>query len=181
MQTARILYDASGRLARVQQRVTDPNWREAHPPAQLDAERYAAWFWQSFSLLQMERMIRSDAAVHQAAVDMMLTAGLPATWRSYFEIRALPWDGEKAAIRYWTQHDPEYYQIIQRCLEVGDRRERLAAYRLLVERTLQPAGKVLGLGETAVILSQPGAAPSDARTILEYWDTLFDPEPAAEA
>lgn len=39
------------------------------------------------------------------AADMLLTACLAGTWRSYFDVRALPWDGEKAALRHWMAHD----------------------------------------------------------------------------
>ena len=104
-------------LTCVQQHVTSSSWKASHsePPAQ--GALYAAWFWQSFGLLQLERMARSDDSFHLLAVDMMLTACLSGTWRSYFDIRALPWNGEKAALRYWKEHFP--YSWAPEGLELG--------------------------------------------------------------
>ena len=34
----------------------------------------------------------------------MLTSDLSGTWRSYFELREIPWEGGKAAIRYQAVH-----------------------------------------------------------------------------
>ncbi len=141
MQTARIHYDRSGRLHRLQQLVTSPTW--------------------------------DNDPVHRLAVDMLLAACLAGTWRSYFDVRALPWDGEKAALRYWMAHDIGYYQTVQRCLGAGDAQERLVAYRALVQQTIEPIGSILRLGETAVVLAQGAAEWEDVDAILRYWNSLF--------
>ena len=127
MQTAHIQYHRPNRLTRVQQHVTSSSWQavQSEPPAQ--GVLHTAWFWQSFGLLQLERMARSDDPLHLSAVDMMLTACLSGTWRSYFATRALPWNGEKAALRYWEEHDSAYLRAVKACLEGHNRHERLVA------------------------------------------------------
>ncbi len=173
MQTARIHYDRSGRLHRLQQLVTSPTW-DAPPAASAAMSAWPSiWFWQSFGLLQIERMAQSNDPVHRLAVDMLLAACLAGTWRSYFDVRALPWDGEKAALRYWMAHDVGYYQTVQRCLGAGDAQERLVAYRALVQQTIEPIGSILRLGETAVVLAQGAAEWEDVDAILRYWNSLF--------
>lgn len=173
MQTAHIHYDRSSRLTRVQQYVTSSSWQatQSEPPTQ--EALHAAWFWQSFGLLQLERMARSNDPLHLSAVDMMLTACLSGTWRSYFAIRALPWNGEKAALRYWEEYDSPYLQAVTACLEGNNRRERLVAYRALVQDTLQPIGDSLRLGETAVVLSHPDSTAADVEAVLQEWNALF--------
>lgn len=112
MRTAQIVYDASDRLHKVKQLVAAV---QAAPAAQRSRlhDAYADWFWLSFGLLQLERMASSHDPVYQTAVDMMLTACLPGAWRAYFACRALPWEGEKAAVRYWEEHDAEYLVQLQ--------------------------------------------------------------------
>jgi hypothetical protein len=104
---------------------------------------------------------------------MMLTSCLPATWRAYFDVRGLPWDGEKAALRHWMEYDQGYMGVLHKCLAVVDRDERLSAYRELVERTLAPVGRAFGKGETAVILSGSADTVAVVQRTRRYWDALF--------
>jgi hypothetical protein len=173
MQTARILYDATQRLHRVQQRVTGPAWAEMHlPGGSSRPELHAIWFWQSFGLLQLERMSRSQDPLHLTAFDMMMASCLPGTWRGYFDLRGAAWEGEKAALRYWAAYDAGYLETVKRCLETEDRIERAAAYRALVEQTLAPIGRPLALGETALILASATASGTDVEDVLRYWNAL---------
>ncbi len=173
MQTARVLYDASDRLHRVREQVTSETWdvRPAHDHR--DSDLYLAWFWQSLGLLHLEALTQSEDPVHQSAFDMMLTSCLSGTWRSYFDIRRMPWEGEKAAIRYWMEHDSEYLRVVTKCLDSRDRRERLTAYRDAVEQTIEPIGKTLSRGETALVLAGPNNRVEVQRT-LHFWQSLFD-------
>lgn len=174
MRTAHILYDASERLYKVQRQVTSET-REVRPSNnQHDSDLYATWFWQSHGLLHLERMAQSQDPIHLSAVDMMLTSCLSVTWRSYFDVRRIPWEGEKQAMRYWADHDREYLRTVRKCLETNDRNEKLAVYRELVERTLDPVGKVCKKGETAVILANSNSRVDVQRT-LQYWQSLFGP------
>src|SRR6266511_2136640 len=152
---------------------TSPTW-DAPPAASAAMSAWPSiWFWQSFGLLQIERMAQSNGPVHRLAVDMLLAACLAGTWRSYFDVRALPWDGEKAALRYWMAHDIAYNQTVQTCLGAVERQARLAAYRALVQQTIEPIGPILRLGETAVVLAQGAAEWEDVDAILRYWNSLF--------
>jgi hypothetical protein len=173
MQTALICYDRSGRLHRIQKLVSSPDWNTTSEAPVAIRTWPRIWFWQSFGLLQLERMAQSHDPMHGFAVDMLLTACLAGTWRSYFEVRALAWDGEKAALRYWMEHDIAYYQTVQLCLGAVDRNERLIAYRTLVQQTIQPIGPILRLGETAVALAQAENEWTDVEAILRYWNSLF--------
>jgi hypothetical protein len=177
MQTARILYDASGRLQRVQQMVTGAAWEATSASAPSVTSLYGAWFWQSLGLLHLERLLQSSEPISLTAFDMMLSSCLSATWRAYFDVLGLPWEGEKAALRYWSEHDAGYLQDVRRCLELSDRADRLASYRDLAARTLAPIGPVFGKGETAVALSGSEDVAADVQRTLRFWDALFDPPP----
>jgi hypothetical protein len=173
MQTARILYDASGRLQRVQKRVIHSVHDTKQAAAPDDAQLYSIWFWQSFGMLHMDRMAASSNPLHLTAVDMMLTSCLPATWRSYFELRGIPWQGEKAAVRYWTEHDSDYLATVQNTLASSERTARLDAYRALVRKTLEPIAAPFQKGDTAVLLAQPQDTIENVERMLDYWDALL--------
>jgi hypothetical protein len=173
MQIAQIHYDASGRLRGVKQLVTSDAWLAKSTAFQTESDAYSAWFWQSFGLLHLERMAQSSDPVHLSAADMLFTACLSGTWRSYFDIRGIAWEGEKAAVRYWTEHATDYLAVVRRCLAACDRTEKMACYRRLVELTLAPLGPVFDRGETAVILADSANAPVDVRQTLRFWDSLF--------
>ena len=85
----------------------------------------------------------------------------------------LVWQGEKAALRYWAVHDPEYLGLVRRCLDTQDRLQRVAAYRVLMERTIQPIGAPFNKGETALILEDPSKHALHLRMTLDYWNGLF--------
>ncbi|MDQ4075144.1 MAG: nucleotidyltransferase domain-containing protein [Chloroflexota bacterium] len=94
MQTAHIVYDASKRLQHVKQLVTSQAWEKRRAQMHDDSDLYGIWFWLGFGLLHLERLAHSQDPIQRAAFDMMLTSCLSATWRSYFDIRRLPWEGE---------------------------------------------------------------------------------------
>lgn len=180
MQTARIRYDASGRLHAVQQRAGGPEWAAQGAGGLPESDLYAAWFWQSFGVLQLEQLAQSQDQLHLTAFDMVLASCLPGTWRSYFSIRGIPWEGEKAALRYWSEHDADYMGILHRCLEAGSRPGRLTVYRELVAQTLSPVGSVFGRGETAAILSGSHDVAADVQRTLKFWDSLVGLLPKTE-
>lgn len=168
---ARVLFDRNQRLAGVQQ--LSQQLATKSPPLQnAPADAYQAWFWQGFGLLHLARMALSADPVHQAAADMMLLACLVSTWRSYFALRNLVWEGEKAAIRYWLQHDSSCYELLQAVLAAQERPLRLQAYEHFVQYVLAPVGAVMHKGETALILNGPHQ-PDAVRSVLMYWNGLL--------
>jgi hypothetical protein len=85
--------------------------------------------------------------------------------------RAIPWEGEKAAIRYWESHDAEYLDAVGKCLECSSREQKLTSYRGLVELTLSTLGRPLAHGETALFL-QGRNEREDILAVLDYWESL---------
>lgn len=68
MKTAHILYDAAARLQQVKQLVTSEMWEVGPSSVQHDSDMYVAWFWQSFGLLHLERMVQSQDPTHLSAI-----------------------------------------------------------------------------------------------------------------
>jgi predicted nucleotidyltransferase len=173
MCTAHILFDRTMRLTGIQRLSQAFQQANVQPPTLDPANAYSVWFWQGFGLLHLERMAASLDPIHQAAADMMLASCLVGTWRAYFEIRNMPWAGEKAALHYWLQHDAACYALVQDVLAASDRTVRLNTYKRFVSYVLEPIGASLQKGQTAVILN---GSNSDNRVsaVVAYWNDLLE-------
>lgn len=172
MRQAQIVHDASGRLQRAQnlaRQAPSNDW--LLPPAY--STLYAAWFWQNHGLYHMKRMAQSDDPAYLTAVDMMLLACLSDVGRAYHSVRHLPWQGEKAAIRYWQQHDPYYLALLRECLAATIRANKLQLYEALVVQALSPIGDLWKPGITAVYLDSPVQNAEQIETALAFWESLL--------
>jgi predicted nucleotidyltransferase len=174
MQTALIVHDASGRLRGAQAIARgDRSTGDWLLPTSYSGQ-YAAWFWQNFVLCHVKRMVQTDDPVYLTAVDLMLLAALGDICRAYYRIRHLPWEGEKAAIRYLQQQDANYLALLRECLAAADRAGKVQLYEKLVAATLAPIGGVWQPGLTAVYLEPAANAPAEVETALEFWESLCE-------
>jgi predicted nucleotidyltransferase len=169
MATAQIAYDGSGRLARAQ------DYARRHPPvAEADyPAAYGAWFWLNHSLVHVRRMARSEDPEVLTAADLMLAAGLAEACRAYCLLRAIPWQGEKAALRNMRANDAAHLALVRECLAEADRPRRVALYQQVVAATLAPAGETWQPGLTVMMLDAPAFGTADLDTALNYWESLF--------
>jgi predicted nucleotidyltransferase len=173
MVTAKIVYDASGRLARVQA------YAREHTPGASPAysANYSAWFWQNHGLCQLQRMSHSSDPIRLTAVDLILSTGLNEACRAYCQLRGLAWQGEKAALRHLQAHDPAYLALLRACLAETDRPRRVQLYEQLIAATLQPAGGTWQPGLTAVALDGHDYGPAELDAALEFWESFFIVDP----
>jgi hypothetical protein len=177
MQAARIVHDRSGRLSRVQQWVGAGRSRSAWLMPSAHADIYAAWFWQNHGLYHLKRMALSADPVYLTAFDMMMLSCLGDACRSYFCIRHLPWQGEKAAIRHLQSHDPEYLALLRDCIAATDRTHKLSLYEALTVRTISPSGTLWTTGTTAVYLADPNQHATHVDQALAFWVSLLNVPP----
>ena len=174
MLSARIVYDASDRLARVQRYA-----QAQHPANRLllpstESDLYSVWFWFNQSLIHLKRMIQADDPVYLTAVDLMLMGGLSGICRAYFQVRHLAWEGEKAAIRYLQSADPAFLDLLHACIAQTDRAQKLALYEQLVAQALAPVGTLWTHGLTAVFLSDAPQSASRLESALQFWQDLLE-------
>jgi len=175
MQTAQIVYDASGRLAQAQALARAAGGAEVSLSPPDFAGEYSAWFWANHGLYHIQRMVQSDDPVYLTAVDLMLLGGLGDILRVNFRARHWPWEGEKAAIRRLQDYDPAYLRLLRECLAAGDRIEKVRLYEKLVAEALAPLGGLWRLGLTAVVADPPAETPAQLDTALQFWESLLSP------
>lgn len=173
MRNAHVVYDRSGRLSSAQHlaRALDAS-QELTPPSSY-ASIYSAWFWENFTLLHVRRMAQSEDRVYQTAADMMLLTSLSGICRDYFVARSLPWEGEKAAVRYFEAHDPSFLEIFRECIACQDRLQKIALYERLIALVVKPRGQLWGAGVAAAFLDPPPQNQHDVEKALALWDSLI--------
>lgn len=146
LREGRIDHDRDQSLATAQAHVR----REPPPTAGSDSEIHEARRKISYNVAQLNRYLAADDPVSQVVVDLRLLYSLFEVILHYFTVRHLPWRGEKAAVRYWREHDPDYLALLRQCLAEGDRRRKAKLYETLAQRTLAPVGGLWERGTTTI-------------------------------
>jgi hypothetical protein len=170
LQTGRIAFDRSGRLAQAQTKAQSNDWLLPLD----DYDVYMAWFGLNYNLNQTRRLMAAEDPVYLIAADIRLayygTSDL--LWR-YFRIRKLRWQGEKAAVRYLSTNDPDYLTLLQQFLASGERRAKFALYEQLVALAAAPGGGLWLPGATAIEFKPDGFGPTTAAEALAFWESLL--------
>lgn len=173
MRRAEIVYDPKRYLARTQKYAQAFSAIEHRLLSATPTELYGIWFWLNHGLSHMQRMVQSSDPVYETAIDLMLSTGLSSICRNYFQIRDLPWQGEKDAVRYLRMHQPRFLTQLRSCLETTERRQKIGIYAQLVEETLKPIGPLWHGGITAVWLRNQPQQAAELDKALTYWDALL--------
>ena len=133
----------------------------------------------SYNVAQLHRYLGSDDPVSQVVVDLRLLYSLFEVVFHYFPVRHLPWRGEKTAVRYWQEHDPDYLALLQDYLAEGDRRRKAELYEDLAQRTLAPVDGLWERGATTIATgaawgAEPEMISGDASDQeMQFWQHLI--------
>lgn len=165
----RIVFDRTGRLQRLRERLG-----ETPLPADLDGGSHETWFSLNYDLAQNRRLAASADPVDRTALQIRLLYAVKELVTGYLRLRAMEWLGEKAAVRYLTEHDPGYLAVLRACLDETAPDRRMALYETLAERTLGPVGGVWKPGETNFQF-RPGSAvsPELLDETARFWESLI--------
>lgn len=169
--SGKIWFDRTGQLSRLRQKLS-----EAQVVFQPDfAERlYSLWFRINYNLRESERLLASSEAAVGTMFDLRLMIyGLGDIWWGYFTLRKLRWQGEKAALAYLAEHDPEFLGQLNRFMAEPDRAERFGLYKKLAERATEPVGGLWPENHTAVEMDFAGSWQlENIEAGLAFWGQL---------
>ena len=170
-QTGRVAWDRSGRLQRAQEQLRlNPR---LVPPG--DGDVYRTWFGINYNVVQTRRMLHAADSWYHQAVDFRLLYSLPEVVIGYLKVRGLPWQGEKWALRYLGNNDPQFLDLFQRCVATPDRSEKFVLYEQMAAHALEPVGGMWPAGATAVNFDDDAHAQPDAvNAALRWWERLLD-------
>lgn len=173
MKIAEILYDPSRHLSRAKQHVLSQLAAGIDFQPVAESEKYAAWFWQNHSLAHIKRMMQAEDELYLTAVDMMLMGSLASICRDYCRVRDIHWKGQKHALRYLQQHDPDFLALLREAITASNRARRVTLYEQLVQRAIAPVGQLWQNGITAVYLRDTAQHPAKVAQALTFWENLL--------
>ena len=144
------------------------------------ADLYEAWRTIGYNVAQAKRYLLMDDPVSRTALEMRLLYSLSEAMTGYFAVRRIAWDGEKAAVRYWTDHDPTFLDLFRTCLAETDPGRRVSSYEALARLAVAPVGELWTVGTTVIGLGSGfGTGQSQAPTTadpsaaLAAWSALI--------
>lgn len=146
LREGRIVHDRSGQLAAASERAGN----HSHPTPADEREIHEAWRKIGYNVAQIKRYLAADDPMSLSAVDMRLLYSVAEVNLHYFTVRQLLWRGEKPAIRYWLEHDPEYLDCFHHFSAETNRRHRVELYEELATRALAPVGRLWREGQTMI-------------------------------
>jgi predicted nucleotidyltransferase len=163
-----IVFDRNGRLQALKRKPSDQSPLSPH-----DALSHGTWFSLNYNLAQNRRIAASADPVDRTALELRLLYSVFELVQGYFSFRRMDWSGEKVAVRYLAEHDPDYLAAVRACLDEVDLDRRMALYEALAERTLRPFGGLWNPGES-IFQFRPGTRVSGelVRETEAFWNSL---------
>ncbi len=173
IESGQVLFDRTGRLARVQSALRAGGWSSAAD----EAEVYAAWFRTNYDLAQTRRLVEAGDEVSWIKADLRLARMLVDLWERYFVVRRLPALSEKGRIRWMQANDARFLASFQTCLAEADRKRKFEQYVALAREALGPGGGLWAETSTAVELDEGG--PEEAEETLKIWENWLGGDQSA--
>lgn len=137
-----------------------------------DSTAYAAWFATNFNFTQNNRMFESNNPLYLQAVEIRLLTSFFNIFNNYFDIRKIPFRGEKEAIKYLEKYDKDYLELFQRVIKETDKKIRFNLYEKLVELTVKPVAEVWGQRPITGVMPQEEMKEDTIQKGLEFWEAL---------
>ncbi len=168
LQQGQIMFDRYGHLEQLHTRFPQHNGLQTAA----DYTVYGRCFSINYNLRQTRRMLKSTDPVYQFAVELRYLYTFSELWLAYFQIRHIPWRGEKAAIRYVEQHDPVFLKTFRQMLAENEQTRKMALYEQVAASVLDPVGGLWNAEITAIAFDSP-VQMSDVHIGLAFWDKLL--------
>ena len=147
LQAGRVALVRSGRLAAAGDKVGRGDW--LLPIAETAA--HDAWFRVNYNLAQTGRLLRSGDPLYLLTAEVrMALYGPPDLLFGYFTIRKLRWEGDKAAVRYVTAHDPSFWDLFRQFVAATNRDLKFELYEQAAALATAPQGGLWTVGATAM-------------------------------
>ncbi len=165
LKKAKILFDKSGKLSKLVEEV------KIGQQIVSSEKRRDVWQKINYNYIANKRYYDSRDPLYREALEMRLLYSVIEVITGYFNLRGIPWRGEKSAVKYIKESDPDYYNIFKSYTEGRDVDERFKAYEKLVRNVFPDGYPLWRTGDTTTILKDKTVA-DDGSAVSKYWDYL---------
>jgi predicted nucleotidyltransferase len=136
-----IVFDRGGGVRSAQRKV-----REGGTPGLSQVDDGVERTQISYDLLVNENYALSSQPRYRLALRLRSLHSFSRLLLAYFRVRHVVWQGEKWAIQYLEQHDPEFLALVVEWLDAPNPATQLALHRQAAEAVLAPVGGVWPVG-----------------------------------
>jgi predicted nucleotidyltransferase len=161
--TGEILCDKNGRLKKLKGKQIKTEIT--------DSRKYQGWFRINFNYAHNLRMFNSKDALYRQALEVRLLYTTMELLPYYLELRNIPWRGEKAAVNYFRESQPEFLGKFFACIRAKDLDTKFGLYSELVKDTLQGIGELWD-ETTAAIVPVENYSPQIVEKGIYLWNKL---------
>lgn len=109
-----------------------------------DSEKRDFWIKTNYNFVANSRYYNSNDELYHKALEFRLLYSVIELITAYFSFRAIPWRGEKAAVKYFEQNDQEFLAIFQKYSESNTLAEKMKYYGQLFDKIFFGEYKKMG-------------------------------------
>lgn len=124
----KISFDKSGDLSKLQSMISEIQYP-------IDTSAGTSAYKINYNLVNNTRYFESSDPLYHSALEIRLLYSIVEALVGYFSMRHIYWEGEKKAIQYLEDKDPEYLTIFQKAARASNLQDKFTAYRELVEES----------------------------------------------
>lgn len=131
-----------------------------------------AWNGINYNYEANTRYFNSGEAAYYAALELRLLYSVPQLITGYFAFRGLPWEGEKLALAFLQEEEPDLYREFFEFAQSSSVEEKFAHYCTMVKMVVTPD---FPLWTRQEILPQPKDRPARMHEaeLTAFWESLI--------
>jgi len=116
--------------------LTLKNIIDKNPPLQnvTDSEKRDFWIKTNYNFIANLRYYNSSDELYRKALEMRLLYSVIELITAYFSFRGIPWRGEKAAVKYFEEHDLEFFSVFQKYTQSNNLDVKMKYYQDLFNK-----------------------------------------------
>lgn len=133
-----------------------------------DSEKRDFWVKTNYNFIANSRYYNSNDELYHKALELRLLYSVIELITAYFSFRAIPWRGEKAAVKHLEQNDPEFIAIFQKYSESNTLEGKMKYYERLFEKIFFSEYQKWEKDFIITISNKDGHSPK----LLDFWNSL---------
>lgn len=162
----KILFDKSGMVSNLAKKSKRPRIKTPF------AERFWAWQQISYNYIANKRYFESKDKLYHEALEMRLLYSVIQLITGYFNLRGIPWRGEKLAVLRLKVDAPDFYKLFRQYISSPALAKRFKIYSRMVRKAFPRGYK---LWDKNLVLAMPKGEITDEKAIRDltkYWKRL---------
>ena len=127
LSTSEIAYDTEHLLRNLKEKIAASHFTQKVS----DVEKTDVWVKTNYNFIANSRYYNAGDKLYRRALELRLLYSVSELITAYFSFRGMPWRGEKAAVRYFEEHDKKFLETFRKYSASGSLEKKMKYYRAL--------------------------------------------------